>query len=126
MSIFEIKQGLNQTGKMSKPEKASAPIKQEKKGPQPITRKKEIKIQDIKSGILSGKNELYAKYKILGKEADEFAKEITDKKYGSFLDIREGSKLKGDLEKIQRTAPDIKVRIKAGNKLRFLKDKYGI
>ena len=31
MSIFEKKQGLSQTGKISKPEKAPPPVKQEKK-----------------------------------------------------------------------------------------------
>ncbi|MCK4474012.1 hypothetical protein KAU40_01985 [Candidatus Parcubacteria bacterium] len=145
MSIFEKKQELFSRGvkpekmPLLKQEKKDTPAfvgksflkrikekKPEKKEPSSIIQKKEIKTKDIRWGILSRKNELYTKYNILGKEADEFAKEIVDKKYGSFLDIRESSKLKGDLEKTQRTASDIKARIRAGNKLRFLKDKYGI
>ena len=113
MSIFGKKQELSRTGTKSEPKKMTAPVR-------------EIKTQDISRGIISTKNELFSKYKISGKEADEFAKEMINKKHGGFLSTQERLKFKKDLGKIQRTAPDIKARIRAGNKLRFLKDKYGI
>ena len=124
MSLADKKQGLSQGA----PKEKSGPVspqKEEKKGPPSFAQRGPVKTEDIKRGIISSKNELYSKYHIAGKEAEEFAKEIG--KHGNFLNNQEAFKLKGDLEKTWRTTPGTSPdKRKIEGKLRYLKDKYGI
>ncbi|MBI2038408.1 MAG: hypothetical protein HYT19_00600 [Candidatus Nealsonbacteria bacterium] len=97
--------------------------KQEIKSPAPTG---PMKTYDLQRSILStpAKNELFTKYHMTGKEAEELAGSL--KKYGPNLDPEDIRDLKKGLEKTIRTDPDIKKRIEATNKLNIFQKRGAI
>lgn len=85
-----------------------------------------MKTHDLQRSILStsGKNELFTKYHIRGKEADELAASL--EKYDTNLDPKDLRDLKKGLEKTMKTDHDSGKRIKASNKFGFFQSRGAI
>jgi|SRR3989344_2223132 len=95
--------------------------KQEAKSSAP---KGPMKTFDLQRSILSNKNELFTKYHMTGKEADELAGNL--KKYDRDLNPGDIRDLKKGLEDKIKANPHSSEGIKAANTLKFYQDKGAI
>lgn len=83
-----------------------------------------MKTHDLQRNILSSKNELFTKYHIKSKEADELAASL--EKYNTNLDPKDLRDLKKGLEKTMKTDHDSGKKKEAGNKFGFFQSRGAI